>query len=42
MLLSKDQKKAIYNLLPPNRWLNREIEYYDGNVSQNICQLGAK
>ena len=33
VLLLKDQEKAIYNLLPPNRRPNKESKQHDGSVS---------
>ena len=42
MLLLKNQKEAIYNLLLPNRWSNRETEEHDRSVSQSIYQLEVK
>ncbi len=39
VLLSRDQKEAIYIFPPSNRWLDRETNYYNRRIPQSICQL---
>ncbi len=42
VLLFRDQKEAIYSLLPTNRWLDQDTKQYNKSVPQSICQLEAK